>query len=87
MRIFGPERSCSSAIGLCSRAAISRTLRDHREVLLVRAVREVEADDVDARLDQRARAAPGSREAGPTVATILVRRIPLSPASIARIGN
>ena len=43
-------------------------------MLLVIAVGEVEADDVDAGLDE-ALQDRRSREAGPTVATIFVRRI------------
>ena len=75
VRIFGPLRSCM--IATC-RPACAATLADAREGLgmrLVRAVREVEPEDIDARGRRAPRARRGLPLAGPTVAMILVWRI------------
>ena len=74
-RSFGPCRSAISAIGRPAAASASRTSRARSRVVLVRAVREVEARAVHAGRDQRARASPASTDAGPIVATIFVRRV------------
>ncbi len=85
IRIFGPDRSCKSAIGLCSRAAISRTLP-----ITARCSSCVPCEKLRRKTSTPAwtsrSSCSGLREAGPTVATILVRRIPC-PGEYSRIGN
>ena len=73
-RIFGPGRSASTPTW---RPTAGRRRADQRqplEVLVDRAVAEVEAADVGAGPQQRLEGL-GVAEAGPSVATILVRRV------------
>ena len=70
----GPGRSASTPIGRPSSAAHGTHLGQPRGVLLERAVAEVEPHDVDAGVAATGRASSSPSHAGPSVATIFVRR-------------
>ena len=91
-RIFGPHRSCRTAISRPSSPADRADRRERGRVLLVRAVREVEPEDVDPRLDQPpqhvrvARRRPDRRhDLGPDLA-VRPRRSGPAASSATRVG-